>query len=213
MKTNFLKLFVITLAVSFISCKNENTLSEYKYADKGLVLSCENVNSKLYSEALFAFENDILNYYKKNNPNSSLLQAYSQFLRNAVYGRLKYEDIVSPHTAKVFEALKKEDKLWVANNKNSNLNYNSPLIKCIGINMQNKDLKTTFNALIGINSMSPRLFGAPLMSNYRDLLKDKYLAAYVAFDLYYAKLFNKDLSNTNIEKPEQKVDFNKIPQK
>ena len=51
--------------------------------------------------------------------------------------------------------------------------------------------------------MSTRLFGAPLMSNYRDLLKDKYLAAYVAFDLYYAKLFNKDLSNTNIEKPEQ----------
>ncbi|MCF7567757.1 hypothetical protein L3X37_05175 [Sabulilitoribacter arenilitoris] len=212
MKTQFLKLFLFTLTFSLTSCNQENTLSEYKYADKGLVLSCENVNSKLYSEALFAFENDILNYYKKNNTNSSLLQAYSQFLRNAVYGKLKFEDIVSPHTVKVFEALKKEDNLWVANNPQSYLNYKSPLVKCIGINMQNKDLKTTFNALIGINNMSPRLFGTPLMSNYRDLLKDKYLAAYVALDLYYAKLFNKDLSKPNIEKPAEKVDFNKIPQ-
>lgn len=212
MKRLFFKLFVITLAISLISCKKESTLSDYKYADKGLVLSCENVNSKLYSEALFAFENDILNHYKKNNPNSSLLNAYSVFLRNAIYGKLKYEDIVSPHTVKVFEALKKEENLWVTNNPQSYLNYRSPLVKCIGINMQNQDLKTTFNALIGINSMSPRLFGAPLISNYRDILKDKYLAAYVAFDLYYARLFNRDLSKTNVEKPQQKVDFNKIPQ-
>ena len=196
-----------------VSCKKENTLSEsdYKFADKGIVLTCENVNSKLYSEALFSFENDILNYYKKSNPNSSLLQAYSQFLRNAVYGRLKYEDIVSTHTVKVFEALKKENELWIANSKNSNLNYNSSLIKCVGINMQNAELKTTFNALNGINSMSPKLFGAPLMSNYRDILKDKYLAAYVAFDLYYSRLFKLDLSNVSDKKPEQKVDFNKIP--
>lgn len=211
MKTQFFKLFVIALAISLTSCKKENTLSEYKYADKGLVLSCENVNSKLYSEALFAFENDILNYYAKNNPNSSLLQAYSQFLRNAVYGRLKYEDIVSPHTVKIFKALKKENNLWDATNKKSNLNYNSPIIKCIGINMQNAELKTTFNALIGINSMSPRLFGTPLISNYRHLLKDKYLATYVAFDLFYAKLFNADLSKANAEKPAQQVDFNKTP--
>lgn len=212
MKTQFFKLFVITLAISLISCKKENTLSEYKYADKGLVLSCENVNSKLYSEALFAFENDILNFYGKNNPNASLIQAYGQFIRNAIYGRIKYEDIVSPHTIKVFEVLKNENDLWDASNPKSYLNYNSALINCISINMQNTELKTTFNSLLKVNSMSPKPFGAPLMSNYRNVIKDKYLAAYVAFDLFYANLFNKDLSKVNAEKPAEKVDFNKLPQ-
>lgn len=212
MKTQFFKLFLFTLTISLISCKKENTLSEFKFADKGLVLSCENVNSKLYSEAIFAFENDILNFYGKNNPNASLLQAYSQFIRNAIYGRLKYEDIVSPHTLKVFKVLKNENDLWSANNPKSYLNYNSALVNCISINMQNADLKTTFNALLKTNSMSPKPFGAPLMSNYRNVVKDKYLAAYVAFDLFYAKLFNMDLSKVNSEKPTQKVDFNKVPQ-
>lgn len=212
MKTQFFKLFVITLAISLISCKKENTLSEYKYADKGLVLSCENVNSKLYSEALFAFENDILNFYGKNNPNASLIQAYGQFIRNAIYGRIKYEDIVSPHTIKVFEVLKNENDLWDASNPKSYLNYNSALINCISINMQNTELKTTFNSLLKVNSMSPKPFGAPLMSNYRNVIKDKYLAAYIAFDLFYANLFNKDLSKVNTEKPAEKVDFNKLPQ-
>ncbi|WOD42730.1 hypothetical protein [Hwangdonia lutea] len=212
MKTPFFKLFVIALTFGLISCKNENTLSEYKYADKGLVLTCEKVDSKLYSEALFAFENDILNYYGKNNPNASLVQAYGQFIRNAIYGRVKYEDIVSPHTVKVFEALKQENDLWDANNPESYLNYNGALVKCIAINMQNPELRTTFNSLLEVNSMSPKPFGAPLMSNFRHALSDKYLAAYIAFDLYYAKLFNKDLSKVNNEKPVQKVDFNKTPQ-
>ena len=212
MKTPFFKLFVIVLTIGLTSCKKENALSEYKYADKGVVLSCENVNSKLYSEALFAFENDILTFYGKNNPNASLIQAYGQFIRNAIYGRIKYENMVSPHTVKVFEILKHETDLWDANNPNSHLNYNSPLVKCIAINMQNADLKTTFNSLLRVNSMSPKPFGAPLASNYRDALKDKYLATYVAFDLFYAKLFNTDLSKVSAEKPKQKVDFNKIPQ-
>lgn len=212
MNTQFFKLFVIALTISLISCKNENALSEYKYADKGLVLSCENVNSKLYSEALFSFENDILKNYGKNNPNASLVQSYNQFIRNAVYGRIKYTDIVSPHTIKVFEALKNENDLWDANNPKSYLNYNSPLVKCIAINMQNADLKTTFNALLETNTMSPKPFGAPLMSNYRLVVQDKYLAAYIAFDLFYAKLFNIDLSQVS-NKPEQEVDFNKLPPK
>ena len=58
--------------------------------------------------------------------------------------------------------------------------------------------------------MSPKLFGSPLMSNYRSAIKDKYLASYIAFDFYYAKLFTIDLSQVE-EKPEPKVDFNQVP--
>lgn len=207
MKTRFFKLFIITLTFGLISCKNENALSEYKYTDKGLVFNCENLNAKLYSEALFAFENDILNHYGKNIPNATLLQAYSQFIRYAVYSRVKYEDIVSPHTLKVFEALKNENDLWDANNPNSHLNYNSSLVKCIAVNMQNPDLKTTFNALLSTHTMAPKPFGAPLSSNFRLALQDKYLAAYVAFDLFYAKLFDADLSPVNTKKNSAKSRF------
>jgi len=36
---------------------------------------------------------------------------------------------------------------------------------------------------------------------------------YVALDLYYAKMFNINFSKENLEKPEQKVDFNQVPPK
>ena len=77
---------------------------------------------------------------------------------------------------------------------------------CISQNIANPDLKTTFNALLSTNSMSPRLFGAPLVSSYSLALNDKYLAAYVAFDLFYAKLFDVDFTQPLSKKP--KVDFN-----
>ena len=209
MKTTFLKLFVITLVVNLVSCKKEKTLTEYKFEEKGIVLNCDNINLKLYNEAVFSFEKDIEFFYSKDAPN--LTRSYSQFIRNAINGRAKYEDIVSPHTLKIFEVLKGENDLWDANNPKTYLNYNSALINCIANNMQTKDLKTTLNSLISTNSMSPKLFSSPLMTNYSAATRDKYVAAYVAFDLYYAKLFKLDLSKVNFKKPESKVDFNKIP--
>ncbi|ULC60333.1 hypothetical protein MBM09_04920 [Flaviramulus sp. BrNp1-15] len=209
-----LKITLITflLAFTFLGCKKENTFSDYKYNDKPEVLACNGLNSKLYQEALYSFEDDILNYYGKAKPNTSLVQAYSQLLRNSIYGRLKFEDVISEHTVKVFEVLKNEDDLWDANNTKSHLNYSSNIIKCISNNMQDKSLKTTFDALISTNSLSPKLFGTPLMSKYRTALNDKYLATYIALDLYYSKLFDIDLSKVNFDEPEP-LDFNVIPQK
>ena len=207
MKTPFFKLLVITLTIGLLSCKKENTFTDYKYADKPATISCEGINSKLYKEALYTFEDDILNYYKKAKPNTSLVQAYSQLIRNAVYGRIKFEEIISAHTVAVFQALKKEDHLWDANSSISHLNYNSIVIDCISKNIQDKSLNTTFNALVSTNSMSPKLFGAPLMSKFTRTSNDKYLATYIALDLYYAKLFDVDLSKINFDKKEPLADF------
>ena len=205
-----LKLIVFTACLGLASCeKNEQPFNDYKFSEKGIVLNCDNLDTKLYNEALFAFENDVMTFYGKDNPNQ--VRAYSQFVRSAVNNRVKYTDMLSPHTVKVFEALKKDNSLWDANNPNSHLNYNSPFFKCIGDHIQNKDLKTTLNALVSTNSMSPKLFGTPLMSMYSLAIRDKYLAAYVAFDLFYAKLFDVDLTQVNMEKPAAAVDFNKIP--
>ena len=210
MKSQLLNLFVITLVISFVSCKEEKvTLAEYKYTDKGVVLTCKNIDSQLYNEALFAFENDMINFYSNGKP--SIVRAYSQFVRQAVSGRIKYEEMVSPHTVKVFNVLKSEPDLWDATNPNSHLNYKSNIFQCIASNIQSKDLSTTLNALVSTNSMSPKLFGSPLTSNYSQAVKDKYLSAYMAFDLFYAKLFDVDLSKVKMTEAEENVDFNNIP--
>jgi len=204
MKTKY-NLIALLLIFSITSCKkNEIAFKEFEFADKPEAITCKSVNSKLYNEAFYSFENDILNFYSKEN--KSLLTAYSQFTRLAINNRANYRGIVSEHTLKIFDALKEDSELWDLNNTKSHLNYNSDLVDCISQNIANPDLKTTFNALLSTNSMSPRLFGAPLASSYSLALNDKYLAAYVAFDLFYAKLFDIDFTQPIIEK--SKVDFN-----
>lgn len=209
------KLFAFLLVFALFSCKKEaeeKTLDTYKFSEKGIVLNCDEFDLKLLNEALFSFEDDILNAYGTTGQSSTpnLTRAYSQFIRNAMYGRINYADIVSPHTAKVFEVLKSKQELWDLNNPNTTLNYNSAVISCISNNMIDKSLKATLNALLETNSMSPNLFGPALLSNYGAAIRDKYLSAYVALEFYYGKLFNVDLLQV-AEKPEAKVDFNKVP--
>lgn len=212
---SILKLTTVTLVLILFNCKNETVQIEYQYTDKPLSLSCINLDAKLYLEALYSFEDDILNFYGKNRRNTnatpSLTMAYNQFVRNAISRRVPYQSVVSAHTIRVFEALKQDKTLWDSENTKSHLNYSSPLIDCIANNINDDNLKTTFNALLSINDLSPKLFGAPLTSKYRNALNDKYLASYIAFDLYYSKLFDIDLSMVNLEKPEEKVDFNNVP--
>lgn len=209
--------FITCLAIiTLFSCKKEakqKTLDEYKFSEKGIVLNCDQFDLKLLNEALFSFEDDILKKYGKTgqNGNPNLTRAYSQFIRNAMYGRIKYVEVVSPHSAKIFEVLKSRSELWDLTHPDTKLNYSSPVMECISNNMVDKSLKTTFNALIETNSMSPKLYGPALQSNYGAAIRDKYLSAYVALEFFYGKLFDVDLSQVS-ETPETKVDFNKIPQ-
>ncbi|WP_298555256.1 hypothetical protein [uncultured Algibacter sp.] len=207
------KITLLTFLLFFIafSCKKESPFSNFKYADKPVAFECEGVNAKLLNEALYSFEDDITNHFNKGKQNRRLDQAYSQIIRNSVFGKLKLEDIISKHTVEIFEALKNEDDLWDAANTKSHLNYNSTTLSCIANNIKDSNLKTTLNALISTNSMAPKLFGPALVSKYRNALADKNLALYVALDLYYAKLFDIDFNKVNLEKPEQKVDFNQLP--
>ncbi|MDO6760416.1 hypothetical protein Q4566_09430 [Tamlana sp. 2_MG-2023] len=203
--------FIALLLTVTFSCKKENTFTNFKYADKPETITCEGVNNKLLKEALYSFEADIFIYYKKNRPQNRLNQAYSQFIRNTSYNGVKFEEIASPHTIEIFEALKNENELWDANNPKSHLNYNSAFIECISNNIKDQALKTTFNALLSTNSLSPKLFSAALSSKYTSALSDKYLATYIALDFYYSKLYDVDLTKISQVEPEQEVDFNKIP--
>ncbi len=203
MKHTFLKLLTITLLISLTACKKEATLSEFKYSDKGIVLNCDKFDLKLLNEALFSFENDIIDAYGKEQKN--ITTAYSQFVNNSIYNRIKYEEITSAHTLEIFNVLKSKPELWNLSSSKSKLNYNSPVFNCIASNILNKDLKTTLNALITTNSMSLKLFAPAVRSATSSAVKDKYLATYIAFDLFYAKLFDIDTTKIKTNTPEKAV--------
>lgn len=198
------------LAFIVFSCNHKNTFKDYKFSNEKPVFNCPNQNNALLNEALYSFENDLNRTYSKLS-GQNLTLAYSRFINGVVNNRIKLTDIASKHSVEVFEALKNEN-IWDAENPRSHLDYNSSFFKCIIENISDKQLQTTLNALLETNYMSPELFGAPLASNYRAVVTDKYLAAYVAFDMFYAKLFDEDLSLVNLKSdPYETVDFNKIP--
>lgn len=188
MKT-LLNLTVITLFLSVLSCKKEDKVADfnYKFIETENVLNCPNVDTQLYYEALMSFEDDIFKTY--NTRNSDIRVAYTTFFRTVQRNGVNYEELASPHTMVVFEALKNDSDLWTDNNKP---NYNADIFKCIGENMTDKGLATTYKALISTNSMKPELFGAPLQNKIKTANSDRYLATYVALDLFYSNLFNVD---------------------
>ena len=191
---SYLKPLSILLVLTiFTGCKKEAKLSEYKYADKDFTVNCNGINPELLKEAVYAFEDDITNHFAKNS-NKNLSQAYSRAVNLGIYGRGKYEDMVSPHTIEIFNILKTNIELWNVNGDTKTLNYDSEFVKCLADNLSDKDLKTTFNALLTTNSMSPQLFGGAIRTSARLAIKDKYLATYIALDMYYAKLFDLDLN-------------------
>jgi len=208
MKTRIIKLLIVVFVFQLTSCKNEGKLPEFKYADQPATVTCNANLDALLKEALYSFENDIL---EKHDPRGkNLTRAYRTFLNNALSNRGQYETTVSEHSKQLFEVLKTKSELWDLNSPVSNLNYSSDLVTCLGNNIKNKGLKSTFNSLTSTNFMSPKLFGEPLKS--ASLTNDKNLATYAALEFYYAKLFNVDLTNVkdkatdNTNSPTQPVE-------
>ena len=214
MNTKF-KLIFFAIGFVLTSCKNENqaetvTLSEYKFSEKGMPVDCDGIDSQLLNEAIFSFEDDIYTFFMSRSPNPNLALTYAQFISTTNNDRVNYAEILTPHTVEIFEVLKTNAELWNINNSANNLNYNSDFFNCVSNNIRDNNLKTTLQSLLKTGSMSPKLFIAPLSARYSQALNDKYLAAYIAFDLFYAKLFDVDLTQVKEREP-KKVDFNLIP--
>ncbi|PNQ72228.1 hypothetical protein C1T31_12955 [Hanstruepera neustonica] len=197
MKT-LLKLTVIVICLSFYGCKNEKstaTFTDYKYTDTENVLNCTDVDTKLYNEALLSFEEDIIKAFNPRNNDPRV--AYSTFFRSLLGNRVDFQSVASPHTMKVFEALKGQSNLW---NSDNTINYKAPIFKCLSSNFKNQSLATTFNALVETNSMRLDLIGAPLQKEIKNANSDRYLSMYIALDMYYANLFKVDPTKVT-EKP------------
>jgi len=192
------------ISVSVLSCKKEATIA-YKYADKPAAVTCESVDSKLYSEAYYAFENAILIYAQNTNRRPNFKITVDNALKNFISrsrGNIKITDFVTEESFAIFNQLKSEN-IW----NGPNLKSDASITECIGNSISNKEIKASFNALRSVGSLNPKLMVSAMTDNraVRDQFKDKALMTYAALDLYFAKFFNTDFSAitflTEQEKP------------
>lgn len=201
MKKTTFNLLALLIIVTFSSCDNSKKI-DYKYAENPNPLACDFSSGDLYKEAVFAFENDIINTYDPKFKNVS--KAYSSFINFRLRGNMKVKDVASEHSLKIAKALKEETSLWTNDNGLMLINKAHPLVDCIANNIKDKDIKTTYNALLATNSLNPKLI-LPLLSNSaRYIQADGSLKSYVAFEFFYSQLLDlelKDLKNPN-PKPE-----------
>lgn len=189
----YTKFILFFLGLLLFNCKKEPELI-YKYKGKAALVNCVSPDKALLEEALFSFEEDLLNFYDPENRNYN--QAYNRFISAYRLQKLELSSMVSEHSIEVFNTLKKNTALWNIGDKNGNLNHSLDIYKCIGEHITDQDIKETYNALINANSMSYRMIAEPLRRASYSLGKDKYLATFVALDMYYANLFDVDLTIT-----------------
>ncbi|WP_452223177.1 hypothetical protein [Lacinutrix chionoecetis] len=220
MKTTF-KLFTLFILVTFSSCDNAKKM-EYKYAESPKLLACDFPNGDLFNEAVYSFENDIINHYDKQNKN--VTRAYSNFLSMRLRNKMDVKEFASEHSLNLAKALKTESDLWTTSNNNNNisLDYSHPIIDCIANNIKDKDVKTTYNALLATNSLKPELVLPLLIGNSRSIQIDGGLKSYVALDFFYSKLLDLKLEDLKNPNPEEQpnpaepaingVDINRTPQ-
>jgi len=192
-----LKLTLLALCLCLFNCKEAKETPKkvefnYKYPSVQKLIDCENIDTSLLQEALYSFESDLENFYTPDKP--ILSRAYSIFTAQAVSNKVDYKKMVSPHSKKVLEALKQDKDLWINNPDGSPVNFNHPLFKCVAEKIGDEPLQKTFSALIETNSMSMRMIGNELRPKTFRMKDDKYLAIFMALELYYGRLYNLDLS-------------------
>lgn len=199
MKTRFIY-FVICLIL--VNCKETQPELEYKYSSKPIVINCDPNHSKLFNEAIYNFETILTDNYE--NEKINLAKAYSLFINQSSRNVINYNNISDQHSLDILNSLKNIEGLWITKNNELSLNYNHDIFKCIADNIQDKDLKTTFNALLSTNSMSMRMLKDALLARNSKPSTDKYLGIYVALELYYSKLSDVDLTKKEDTPPVDK---------
>lgn len=184
---------VAAISLSILSCKKEVEF-DYKYAEKPVTITCENLDTKLLSEAYYAFENAIMiqaeNTKRRPQVKITIDNALKSYI-NRSKGNIKITDYVTEESLAIFNVLKNQE-IW----EGTHLKNNSSINECIAKNISNKDIKSSFNTLISIENLDPKLIASAITDNrsIRGQFRDKTLMTYVALDMYYAKFFNTDFS-------------------
>ena len=182
-----------------MSCNKQSNVT-FKYQDNDDLFSCESVNMDLIKEAKYAFEDYIEKHYSFQNP-KSVDQGYFYYWEISKSPTIPAVEFVNPHVLKIRDELKKIKNLWHFNGDIASLNYAHPLVKCLGANMVNQELKNTFNTLIDTKTFKDRVFLALLKRDPTAIRKDVGLSTYLALDTFYARILTLDF--TNLEELQQ----------
>ena len=182
-----------------MSCTKQSDLT-FKYQDNDDLFSCETVDMDLIKEAKYAFEDYIEKHYSFQNP-KSVDQGYFYYWEIAKSPTIPAVEFVNSHVIKIRDELKKIKNLWRINGDIATLNYAHPLVKCLGTNMTNQELKKTFNTLINTNTFKQRVFLSLLKRDPTAIRIDVGLSTYLALDTFYARILTLDF--TNLEELQQ----------
>ncbi len=181
-----------------------NTSIDYKYSNEKDVLVCPLDNKKLIKEAVYAFENYLQqNYFYKDLNDKEIV--YSNYWSTIDSKMPPKTDKLDEHTKNILAKFSDIEDLFVNVNGKIVLNQKSDVVSCIASEIQDQDLKTTYNALLKSNALKAELFVPAIRRNTSMIANDKALATYVALEQFYAELLNLDLSLTDRERYEMTV--------
>lgn len=195
MTKTFIYLAIICL---FVGCQNDTLV--YKYQDYPDVLpNCEVPNQALLKEAIYSFENDLFDYIF-DKERIQIAKAYAKFIGPAVKGEQDYDRVVSTHSLRVFEELKKEGYLWDTEGRFSNVNYNTELFNCIAENIQYSEVRVPMMNLLKVNSMRSDLVLNTAARRQSAITSDVYMKTFIALELYYGKFFGMEITPIDANK-------------
>ena len=200
MKEKFILL--ISLLVLVVSCDKTPKVN-YKYSDQPDLYDCSEIQEmELIKESVYAFESFIVNNYAFRHP-GDVEKAYINFLRNAESNLIPMAELFDDHMKAIVSKLKNTDNLWVHNGEEFKFNFQHPLAKCIGNNLDNDQFKSVYNALVSSNTYKTTLVAPSIREQAYYLNLDRALTTLVAMDMFYSKVMELDLSLSKEELSEQ----------
>ena len=191
-----MKKYLLLLIVIFAShsCKDA---FEYQFNDSPETIKCEGLDYDLAHEAYYSFRQDIAVYVKNLRIGFNTLdykESLGYYIYRGALGNFDYKEIVSPHTVKILNELKKNKELWDTDSETSNLNYNSQFINCLIQGIENEDVKQTILTLREVNSLNSTILRETYRANVFDCYKDNHFGMLIAFDTYYQHFIDLDFT-------------------
>lgn len=197
--------FLILICLIF-SCKSEPDIA-YKFADEKNLFPCSSVDMDLIKEAVYTFESFIFEHYSFNAPEKEKA-AYFNYLKNSEAQLMPIGEKFDDHLKNVFYALKKEEALWTGTDDHKTLNLDHEIVKCIINNIKIEAVKPVFKTLAESKTLRGEIIAPTLRSYFNQMQNDRALATYMALDLFYAKIFQFDLSLPPVELAKQIREIN-----
>jgi hypothetical protein len=187
MKILFLLLVSLLIVVG---CKEP---IEYKYQDRELGIDCPGLDSKLAQEAYYSFRDDLAEYTMKNMveiDHHNYPFSLALFVFKGAEGTADFKNIISPHTIKILDELKKETQLWDLQSDKSNLNYHSEFINCLIEGIKNDEVREAILSFRDVQAQNPKTFAELYRIRIVDADKDNYFTTFLAFEIYYQYLYD-----------------------